>query len=707
MNYFEQYFRVTILLVVLALIGGCASPLKSDNHETRMSAVSDISDEKELFLVAMNVGVEMGFTHGSYTDLWLTEENYCEDVRVAAVGRLKDASSLLKCATWRDGETYVDPGREQGRMEYKGETYYVRESDRRLHQKVKPGDAVRAAALSRLKAKDVFEEVCSCLCAAGGTGRTVGVRNLFPANVYWTGSYWANGETSFVDGYGAVRKGNPLDTVLSDIVKCQDNQESLCCFVSTVRGDGAKIYPNALFVAIDHIDGTSQDACSRLLGELLEGSGKGYSLVPTIYLWRIFEKIEKHSPNQANTLAKVGYGDVGKDDVATRDQINAIAEHSFTDEDWATSYLEESFKDYASNKKIENIKGTNALARVLVAARKMNAKDADAAISRINDPRVLQKVNEDCYLKVVAESSSQRLFNLTYTNRLAEISQMTDKVPRAIAASDFANRLKNSDVDSARKAKIGELLKKWMSVGAEVLVAEAEQKSEQTFALGGFYVGMRGEAARLLYDVKYPDEEITWSVGSDGAVERLNFGTTYLAKVFSTDAQTWKEWIDSFSKKTGRRFVADELKDSKKPIGGRGTVVKVSQPIWRSQDNRANITLTYFGDKTVEELEPEAAGFVESVFKLARGVTGGDVLKEVVLEGARHWANKGWEAGVGGYPGMLRVERGTVGPGGTRQIKRTGAKSDLDRTADSIKDTWDAMKDAAPVVEGVLNKMLN
>lgn len=223
MNYFEQYFRVTILLVVLALIGGCASPLKSDNHETRMSAVSDISDEKELFLVAMNVGVEIGFTHGSYTDVWLAEENYCEDVRVAAVGRLNTASSLLKCATWCDGETYVDPGREQGRMEYKGETYYVRESDRRLHQKVRPGDVVRAAALNRLKEKDVFEEVCSCLCAAGGTGRTAGVRNLFPANVYWTGSYWANGETSFVDGYGAVRKGNPLDTVLFDIVKCQDD----------------------------------------------------------------------------------------------------------------------------------------------------------------------------------------------------------------------------------------------------------------------------------------------------------------------------------------------------------------------------------------------------------------------------------------------------------------------------------------------------
>jgi len=95
----------------------------------------------------------------------------------------------------------------------------------------------------------------------------------------------------------------------------------------------------------------------------------------------------------------------------------------------------------------------------------------------------------------------------------------------------------------------------------------------------------------------------------------------------------------------------------------------------------------------VQEIEPKSSGLLGSVLKAVRGVTGGDVVKEVVLEGSRHWANKVWDAEVGGAPGLLRVERGTVGPGGTRKVKGPTGKSSLDRTADSVKDTWNAVKD--------------
>ena len=61
--------RFLVVLVVVSALGGCVSPLKSDDPATRVAAVSKISDEKELFLVAMNVGVEIGFTHGSYTEI--------------------------------------------------------------------------------------------------------------------------------------------------------------------------------------------------------------------------------------------------------------------------------------------------------------------------------------------------------------------------------------------------------------------------------------------------------------------------------------------------------------------------------------------------------------------------------------------------------------------------------------------------------------
>lgn len=58
------------------------------------------------------------------------------------------------------------------------------------------------------------------------------------------------------------------------------------------------------------------------------------------------------------------------------------------------------------------------------------------------------------------------------------------------------------------------------------------------------------------------------------------------------------------------------------------------------------------------------------------------------------------------YPGMLRIERGTVGPGGTRRVKHSVDKTDLERTADSVRDTWEAMKDVAPVVENIMNKLM-
>ena len=167
---------------------------------------------------------------------------------------------------------------------------------------------------------------------------------------------------------------------------------------------------------------------------------------------------------------------------------------------------------------------------------------------------------------------------------------------------------------------------------------------------------------------------------------------TFLAKIYKFNAQTWADWIVSFSQKMGLRFVEDELRDERRPIGGRGAAIKVSQRIWRRQDIQRDVTITYFGDKKIQEVEPEVSGFLENAFKIARGVTGGDIVKGV-LEGARHWANKGWESGMGSAPGTLRVERGTVGPGGTRKIPQTTGSPNLDRTADTVKDTWEAVKD--------------
>lgn len=85
----DRCLLMAILGLALAL-SGCTSPLKSDDPATRVKAVAELSDDKELFFVAMNVGAYVGMRAGSYYNAFLTEENYADDVRVAAVKRLKN-----------------------------------------------------------------------------------------------------------------------------------------------------------------------------------------------------------------------------------------------------------------------------------------------------------------------------------------------------------------------------------------------------------------------------------------------------------------------------------------------------------------------------------------------------------------------------------------------------------------------------------------
>ena len=84
--------------MLLATTLGCTSPLKSSDPAVRARAVAELSDDKELFFIAMNVGVYIGQKSGSYYNAFLTEEHYLDDVRVAAVNRLSGIDWILNVA---------------------------------------------------------------------------------------------------------------------------------------------------------------------------------------------------------------------------------------------------------------------------------------------------------------------------------------------------------------------------------------------------------------------------------------------------------------------------------------------------------------------------------------------------------------------------------------------------------------------------------
>lgn len=631
-------------LIGIAYVTGCVSPLKSDDPITRINAVEKISSQDALFMVAMNVGQNF------------QAEQYPDDVRVAAVKRISEVSYLLKCAVWHDDELHE--------LGYMGG---------RHRSVVNPGEVVHRAALERLCDKAIFVEIPEA-----------------------------------VNGIDYDERGREaINRLLVRVAKQQRDQTALCEFVVASRSAGLKIYPDAVSSAIESMDGSNQACVVRVFRCLFLSKGADCATKPAEWGWSLLDKIENPSDECIVEMARVGYGSRIDDGGENRPEIDRIAKAKFTDDVWSKCYREDLFKGYPRSKMVENIKTSEGMAKFLVAVRKMNVDDVGVAFVRIKDADMLARIKRDCYLKVVAEKAELLHFALTYQQRLKEISMMNSKVERALAANEFRTLMKEAEIDEEKKRKLSVLLVKWIDVGIDQIISEADVLADVTFPVAGFYPGMKSDEAKLLFEYRYPEEEISWSVDAKGVIERINFGMTFLAKIYKFEANTWGDWIDAFSRKTGRRFESDELKDEKKPIGGRGTIVRVSQKIWRCQDRRKDLTITYFGDKQVQEIEPEASGFVESVFKIARGVTGGDIVKEVVLEGARHWANKGWEAEIGGYPGMMRVERGTVGPGGTRKIQQPTSKSGLERTADSVKDTWDAMKDAAPAVENFMNNLLN
>ena len=259
-------------VVALLLLSGCTSPLKSDDPATRVKAVAELSDDKEIFFVAMNVGVHIGMREGSYYNAFLTEENYADDVRVAAAKRLKNIDYLLCCAAWQDGDLYADSGLDQGRLEFKGENYYVHDSDSRLLVKVRPGESVRSAAIERLKEPDIFRQVGKSLVAAEGQEPIR--KRLFPSGRRWTGSGWSDGkETSFVDYYGRIKPNNPLEVVVRRVVADGVPDSEILDFLIETSASVSLIL-NAYDVALRKLNGANSDAAKELFTRLFLGGDR-------------------------------------------------------------------------------------------------------------------------------------------------------------------------------------------------------------------------------------------------------------------------------------------------------------------------------------------------------------------------------------------------------------------------------------------------
>lgn len=702
---------VSSALILLAVaFSGCTAPLKSADPRERMAALEKISSDDDLFLIAMDLTL-VTRSRGSFCDAVLLSESYSGDVKTAAVKRLKSLPALVRCAAWPDGELYCHEAVETGEITVDGRTYWTRNAESLLQHRVRPGDDVRRTAADRLAEPDVFARLVQTLASFtvqdGVQKRPSGDRAIrqafFPGRVsYSVGSP----ENSFVDCYTRVKADNPLERVFTEAVGRQTSQSLLADFVfAAVASNGLMVYPAAVDAALQKLDGSDRTAIGRAFAavsaaDILPRERRAFCVT---WAWKLLDTLPEPPEEMAAACLRIGYGSEAPVQGAEREHINQIAERRIGSAAWGTCYLEGRFEGYPREKIAGNITEESVAAEVLIRARSISPDVTDVLLKRITRPDLLRTVKQDCYLQIVFDKTDDALFARTYAEQVEAAVALREPVPRALAAHACRVKLaRASSVPPEEKVRAYQQLDPCIRAGVRALEAEGERRAAITFSLCGFYIGMPEAHALFLRAVKFAESEISWVLDETDLVVQLEFAPAMLMKAYPFPADTFDEWIASFAKVSGYTFTSTHIRDEKKPIGGRGTVIKVSQAAWVCKNHRANATLTYFGEKQVREESPEVSGLAGRLFKLARGVTAGDVVQEVVLEGSRHWAEKEWDRTIGGTPGMIRIVKGVS----LHAAAGSSGRSTLDRTLDSATDSWKAAKEMAPVIKNALDRFL-
>lgn len=251
---------VCAMAVMGAMLSGCIapSPLVSQDPAVRKQAMEQVTDQKELFFIAMNIKVGIaGQWPELYSSTHLRRAEFPEDVRVMAVKKLDNPGYLLRCAFWKDGDLYEDEGANRNKLVVGGKTYWTENNWWNLRTAVAPGDAVRAVAKEKITELEMFKKVSAVVGGinndnSGGRGaessaaaECVGI--LPEGYVTKEGrfvEYKTDDSPYFKSRYGSVRPGNPLDAMLTEVVEKQD-QRGAVAFLYNACASGPTVAPTA------------------------------------------------------------------------------------------------------------------------------------------------------------------------------------------------------------------------------------------------------------------------------------------------------------------------------------------------------------------------------------------------------------------------------------------------------------------------------
>ena len=258
-------FAAGLSVAISVMLVGCVSPLRSTDPEIRKQALEKISDEKELFFVAMNVGVGIkGKWPELYQQTHLRNGKYPEDVRVMAVKKITNPKYLLLCASWQDGDIYVDPASEDSWFEYQGERYNLGiYAPYNMKHAISPGNAVREAAIERLADPVIFKSLPKAILVEGKEAANAAVRVLFPGD-----------SELFFCHSREIRPDNPMNNVIAKAAERQP-AEAKVRFLTDGASWLSVVAPLAYDGCIRSLTSINNEDATKLYSELFLKNEQG------------------------------------------------------------------------------------------------------------------------------------------------------------------------------------------------------------------------------------------------------------------------------------------------------------------------------------------------------------------------------------------------------------------------------------------------
>lgn len=649
--------RVLLTVTLASVIGilGCTSPLKSEDPATRARAVAELSTDKELFFVAMNIGVYIGQQNGSYHNVFFTQEQYPDDVRVAAVERLKNMDYLLMCASWNDGDVYVDPG--EGRLEYCGANYYFQGKED-LRIPVLPGNVVKTAAIKRLSDFATFKEASKSLNTKA-KGRLLPK----PSSTMQRGS--SSDGNAFIDHNGHIRPGNPLDKALCTALEKLKQPDAAADFLYNAAEGGQGIASESFGYAMKQLEGVSSKVVYSILQKIFKEHLNMYT--KNEWLPMLIRYIDYPEAEQVLTA----HNDNGDLFVANADQrvmlLKKLPENRMVE--LALDGIKKEVTKYNAGD-WETNGNWNFETAILVAGCVKNSNAKVHIVSTVlSQLYEIKKANSNTLMLSWTEKEESRMTQLC--KQLPQLTEgeiglalcrsrngwplLIDSVSPAVAKRVLAEKKANyegleialsekilsEDIDlplyhavrsdKARKllvAKMSESVKKELeSVSTKTfttIMEKAKAAAKETFELHGFYLGMEWEDMKQVLSHHFPDYTITerrdgdekdadyvvyipkqstpfcYASAKDKEVYQFNFGKVVLKKWYKYDAQAFGEWARSYSRenKIDMKYKLLE-KDTEvyEMDMSRSYKVWFHQETYQYKHNTKEYRLTYFGEE--------------------------------------------------------------------------------------------------------------